>query len=112
MNNFIRGNRDTQQRVQAASVLQELGMMNDVFVTNRTKVSASPTLAAMAKIGSNADLVNEMFLTMLARSPSRMERDRAVAFLDKAGTNAAARNTAIEDLAWACLNKVDFLFSY
>jgi hypothetical protein len=112
MNNFIRGNRDTQQRVQAASVLQELSMMNDSFVTNRTRISASPTLAAIAKIGSNADAVNEIFLAILARSPSKMERDRAVAFLAKAGTAAAARNTAIEDLAWACLNKVDFLFSY
>ena len=27
-------------------------------------------------------------------------------------TTAAARNTAIEDLSWVAINKVDFLFSY
>ncbi|HUS08412.1 MAG TPA: DUF1549 domain-containing protein [Bryobacteraceae bacterium] len=112
INVFIRGNRDTQPRVQAASVLQQLSMMNDAFVNNRTRISASPTLAAIAKISTNADVVDEMFLTVLARTPSQLERDRALAFLNKAGTNAAARNTAIEDLAWACINKVDFLFSY
>jgi len=34
-----------------------------------------------------------------------------VGYLGKANS-AAARNTAIEDLAWVALNKVDFVFSY
>ena len=36
---------------------------------------------------------------------------RAIAFLAKANT-AALKNTAVEDLAWVAINKVDFLFSY
>jgi hypothetical protein len=111
LNNFIRGNRDTQTRSQAGSILQQLSLMNDNFVNSRTKVGASPALAAMAKLPNNDAIVDEMFLTFLSRNPSARERDRALNFLSKA-TTTAAKNTAVEDLAWAAINKVDFLFSY
>ena len=37
MNTFLRGNRDTQPRSQAGSILQQLTLMNDAFVTNKTR---------------------------------------------------------------------------
>jgi len=64
-------------------------------------------LKELAKITDNAALVDELWLTFLSRVPTEVERTKAVAHLQK-GT----RNTAIEDLAWAAINKVDFLFSY
>jgi hypothetical protein len=111
MNNFYRGNRDTQQRSQSGSILQQLGLMNDSFVITRIRMSASHTLQAIARLGTNDAVVEEMFLTFLSRRPDDYERSRAAAWLAKANT-PAARNTAIEDLAWACINKLDFLFSY
>ena len=45
MNAFLRGNRDTTQRNQASSILQQLNLMNDNYVVTRTRVAASPTLA-------------------------------------------------------------------
>ena len=56
-------------------------------------------------------MVEELFLLFLSHKPNDYERERAVAFLARAAT-PAARDAAIEDLAWACMNKVDFLFSY
>ncbi|MBC8166935.1 MAG: DUF1553 domain-containing protein, partial [Bryobacteraceae bacterium] len=105
---FTRGNRDTAVRSQAGSILQQLSIMNDAFVLNRTKITASPALQSIAKIPENNALLDEMFLKFLARKPSDHERDKAVNYLAK----APVRNAAIEDLAWACINKLDFLFSY
>jgi hypothetical protein len=111
MNVFLRGNRDTQQRSQAGSILQQLTLMNDAFVTNKTKVAASPVLSAMSKLTDNDAVVEQMFLSFLSRYPSDDERAIAVGTI-KAATTATLRNNAIEDLAWALINKLDFLYSY
>jgi len=111
MNTFLRGNRDNIQRSQAGSVQQQLYLMNDAFVSNRVKVAASPKLKALAAITNNSDLIDETFLTFLSRYPTDYERSKALPFLLKANTTAL-RNNAVEDLAWTCINKVDFLFSY
>jgi len=111
LNGFLRGNRDTTFRSQAPSILQQLNLMNDNFVASRTKVTASPTLTAMSKITDNNALIDQMFLTFLSRLPSDFERAHTLPYLQGA-TTAAARNTVIEDLAWVCINKLDFVFSY
>jgi hypothetical protein len=111
MNTFLRGNRDTQPRSQAGSILQQLTLMNDAFVTNRTKVAASPVLANISKLTDNDAAVEQLFLTFLSRYPSDTERQLAVNTL-KAATTATLRNNTIEDLAWVMMNKLDFLFSY
>ena len=59
----------------------------------------------------NDAVINEIFLAFLSRMPSDAERAVASKPLAAAST-AAVRNAAIEDLAWAAVNKVDFLFSY
>jgi hypothetical protein len=110
MNYFLRGNRDTQPRLQAGSIQQQLAMMNDSFVTSRVRTSASPVLQRIAKLTNNSDIVDELYLTFLGRMPSTTERQKSVAVLAKA-TTAATKNTAIDDLAWALVNKLEFIFS-
>src|SRR5207248_10344420 len=107
MNTFFRGNRDNQQRSQSGSIQQQLYLMNDAFVTNRVKVASSPKLKTMTSIAKDSDLIDEVFLTFLSRYPTELERSKALPFLAKANT-AALRSTAVEDLAWVCINKVDF----
>jgi hypothetical protein len=109
MNTFLRGNRDTLDRSQSGSIQQELALMNDNFVLSRVKVG-SPKLATIAQLANDA-AVEELYLTFLSRRPSDAEKAAAVAVLAKAGTGSA-RNAALEDLAWACTNKVEFLYSY
>jgi hypothetical protein len=111
LNSFLRGNRDTTQRSQVSSILQQLNLMNDNFVVSRTRVAASPTLLAISKITGNTSMLDQLFLTFLSRLPTEYERARALTYLQNA-TTTAARNAAIEDLAWVCINKLDFLFSY
>jgi hypothetical protein len=59
---------------------------------------------------NNTDAVNKLFLTILSRYPSAAEMSTALASLPTA--NGAARNSAIQDLAWSLYNKVDFVFNY
>jgi hypothetical protein len=110
MNTFLRGNRDTQFRRQAGSIQQQLALMNDAFVYNRARVASSPVLQRVSRLADNAAAVDELFLTHRSRPPSEYERAKAIAHLARA--TAAARNTAIEDLSWALINKIEFIFSY
>jgi len=112
MNVFLRGNRDTQDRRQSGSILQQLALMNDAQVINRVRVSASPVLQRISRIANNDEAAVELFLAFLGRRPSEYESGRAVDYLAKSSATAAARNAAIEDMGWALVNKVEFLFSY
>jgi hypothetical protein len=114
LNSFNRGNRDTQQRTQAGSILMWLNLMNNAFVNDRVRLAGangSPYLAALARNTNYEQVVEEMFLTFLSRRPSEYEKNVALNRF-AAATTPAARNTLVEDLAWALINKVDFLFSY
>lgn len=113
LDTFSRGNRDTVPRTQSGSILLQLNLMNNVLVTERirqTGTSASPFIAGLTRNENNGQVVEEMFLTFLSRQPSEYERQTALKQLD--GKAGAARNTAIEDLAWSLVNKIDFLYSY
>jgi hypothetical protein len=112
MNSFSRGNRDTLPRSQSGSIMMWLNIMNSSVVNNRVRTSgatASPYLVAMAANKDNAAVIDEMFLTFISRAPTEYERGVAMKFLTRATPN---RNTSVEDLAWALINKTEFLFSY
>jgi hypothetical protein len=115
MNSFNRGNRDTLQRSDAGSIQMWLNMMNSPFVMNRVRASgstASPYLAAMAANKNDQAVVEDMFLTFLSRPPTDYEKGVALKTLARATTTQYTRVMAVEDLAWAVINKTDFLFSY
>ena len=72
------------------------------------RVSNGNLAVNVALAWKDEDLVEELYLTFLSRRPSDAELTTGVAFLAK----AAARSEAVEDLAWMCINRVEFLFSY
>ncbi|MBM3773652.1 MAG: DUF1553 domain-containing protein [Acidobacteria bacterium] len=111
MNAFLRGNRDTRPRRQNGSILQQLSLMNDNFVLNRVRITTSPVLMEAAQIQNNEASLEHIYLALLSRAPSAKEREAGVAHLRRAASTAA-RNQALEDLAWAAINKTEFLFSY
>jgi hypothetical protein len=111
MNNFLRGNRDNVPRSDSITIGQSQGLMNDTFVTTRAKMASSPTLQSVAKLTTVSAQIDEMYYTFLGRLPSQFERGKATAYLSNAAT-AAAKNSALEDFAWALMNKLEFAFSY
>ncbi len=109
---FLRGNRNNQFRAQDGSILQQLNLMNNTFVTSRAKVASSTVLRSMAMMPNTGSIADELYLRFLGRMPSGSEKAMTVAHLAKAGTVQAAKNTAVEDLAWVMMNKQEFIFSY
>ena len=108
---FYRGNRDTAQRLQSGSIQQQLSLMNSTFVLDRIRTTGAavpPVLANIVRMGDPNQVVEEIFLTFLSRKATPEEHARALKHL----TQALSRTDAIGDIAWACINKTDFLFSY
>ncbi len=110
MNSFLRGNRDTQERLQNGSILQQLNLMNDRFVTDRIRNAQSPTVRRLATATDVPAAVDELFLQFLTRLPTPSERAKAVRFIEEGGPSR--RNATAEDLAWALINRTEFIFSY
>lgn len=110
LNSFNRGNRDTLQRSQDGSILLHLNLMNSPVVNDRVLSRNSPAVRAWVARQDDAQIVEEMFLAFLSRKPS--EEEASVAMKAIGGASGNERTSAIEDLAWALVNKVDFLFSY
>lgn len=111
MNLFLRGNRDTVTRNQSATIMQSAALMNDQFVMTKIHMTQSPTLQNVARLVSDKDRLEELYLTFLNRLPSEWERSRAMPFMARA-TTTAQKNAVLEDLAWALINKLEFEFSY
>jgi hypothetical protein len=106
MRTFYRGNRDTAERLQSGSLQQQLSLMNSSFILDRIRIT-TPTLARISRIADNVQAIEELFLAYLSRRPTEEESASAAAHLTR-----VRRNDAIQDLAWVCVNKIDFLYSY
>jgi hypothetical protein len=64
---------------------------------------------------SDAEVIDELYLSALSRPPSHAERDGLLARLESgpiAGNDEASRRTRLEDLAWAILTSREFLFNH
>lgn len=112
LDSFLRGNRDDRPRRSDGSILQALNLMNASVIENKlalTGPNASKLMVESVAL-NNTDAVNNLFLAILSRYPSAAEMSTAMGSLSTAG--GAARNSAIQDLAWSLYNKVDFVFNY
>jgi hypothetical protein len=111
LDSFLRGNRDDQPRKSEGSILQALNLMNSSIIENRLAITGASASQLMLQVlaMNNTDAVNRLYLTILSRYPSDDEKSKALASLP---TATAARNLAMQDLAWSLYNKVDFVFNY
>ena len=106
---FLRGDRDQNPRSDDATILQALNMMNNTFVVSR--VRNSNTSRTVYKLLSDRQLgdsqvVRQLFLGALGRFPTSREMAAALAAL------WPDRVAGAENLQWALLNKIDFLYNY
>jgi hypothetical protein len=111
LNFFQRGNRDSQPRSTSLSILQQMYLMNDTFVTNRTRLTASATIQYTSRFQWNEEVVDELYMLFLSRKPTASERAVGIEYLAGA-KDSTERNTFVEDLAWVLVNKPEFVFSY
>jgi hypothetical protein len=87
---------------------QLLHMMNSADVNSRLAAKNGRVADLLAAKLPNSRIVEELYLSSLARFPSAEESKRAVAIL----ASAKNRQQAGEDLQWALLNSKEFLFNH
>lgn len=114
LDTFLRGDRDQDVRSYQGSISQALDSMNDATtVTNRIKSSASGSTnnKLLASNASAQQMVTTLFVSTLSRLPSASENAAALSLFSGA-TTVQQRASVAEDLQFALLNKLDFLFKY
>lgn len=104
---FFRGDREQSLRSSEISILQALHLMNNPLVTDRIQASAARGLYSQWLSRSDEELAQLLYLQTLTRPATPEELGQAVSFL-----RSGDRRQRVEDLAWALLNKVDFVFNY
>jgi hypothetical protein len=108
LDSFLRGDRDGQMRKSDGSISQALVLLNDSFVTNRVRATNGSTVQRLLQSGLSDDrIVEELFLRTLSRFPTTQEKAQALEYLSK-----HSRTQAVEDIQFALLNKIDFLYNY
>ena len=113
LDTFLRGNRDDQPRKSEGSILQALNLMNNsALVEQRLALTGANAnqLLLRARNQDTAGIVNLLYLNILSRYPSADEVAKASAAIPS--SSGTAHDQAIQDLAWALFNKVDFIFNY
>jgi hypothetical protein len=109
LNTFGRGDRDNIARTSDSSISQALTLLNDSLVTTRIKVTAGGTNTASSLMNATQDpvaIADGLYMATLSRHPTPSESAAAVAWL-KSGVLARKA----EDLQFALLNKLEFLFN-
>jgi hypothetical protein len=97
------------ERDNGSNMMQALNMINGKTFLNRVKnPAARPAILAKLK-KTDAEIVTELYLWCIARSPTAKELKLGTEFLSEAG---ADRTAALQDLMWALLNSRDFLLAH
>ena len=113
LNTFLRGDRDGDARSNEFSVSQGLLMLNDTTVTSRIKSTAAGSAVnkLIAANATPAQIVTSLYLSTLSRNPSSAELAAGVALFASPPSGETKAQVA-EDLQFALLNKLDFLYNY
>lgn len=108
MQAFFQGNRNTQvPDGNRPSTLQALMMTSLSVVNNRVLAeNGSRVQQLLESKMSNESMIDEMFLTALARRPTPEEREVALQALEK------DRKRGAENIQWALLNNMEFVLNH
>lgn len=96
------------EREKEPTLFQALRLITDRDI-HRRLTSDEGRVAALAKSNRpDAEVIEELYLSTLARFPTERERKVWLAHIRDSGD----RRKALEDLAWVLLNSKEFLFRY
>lgn len=95
------------ERIVEPSASQVLHLLNSPELHEKLTHERGNVAKWVRDKKSDADLVDEIYLTFYSRLPSEAERKTSLAFLQ---ANAGDRRAAAEDLAWTLMNTLEFGF--
>jgi hypothetical protein len=101
------------ERMQDPTLPQALHAINGETL-NKKLMSDQGVIAQMVDAGkSNAEILDQLYLSALSRRPTDEERTAILADLDKTpAATAPDRRRQMEDLAWALVTSREFLFNH
>lgn len=97
------------ERVVEPSVGQVLHLLNAPELHAKVAHEAGTVARLEHALAGDGALVDELYLTFFSRFADDDERQAGIEYL---GRHAAQRRQAAEDLAWALMNSVEFLFNH
>ena len=109
---FGRPPRDTgmeSERNNQPTDAQRLYLLNASEVYNRIANSIRLRRVAIAAHGDRAELIRDIYMTLLSRDPTPAEQTAAEAYWQTSGLGP---DNAATDLAWALINSMEFLYRH
>ena len=95
------------ERVTEPSVSQVLHLLNSPEIHTKLTHERGNIARWIREKKSDAELIEEIYLTFYSRLPSEAERKTSLEYLTR---NAGQRRQAAEDLAWTLMNTLEFVF--
>jgi hypothetical protein len=99
------------ERVVEPSVAQVLHLLNSERVQQKLAHEDGRVARLCREQADDAQLVDELYLTIFSRFPGDGEGELAMRYLKRAA-DGDARRAAAEDLAWTLLNSLEFVFNH
>ena len=87
-------------------MLQAAHLLNNKLVLSQVKTQKGSRLEKLLT-KPDKEVVEDLFLATISRPPTAEEERMSLSLLSKANQ----RQEAAEDLLWALLNRVDFIFN-
>lgn len=107
LNAFGESNRGTPAKAAQASPLQPIMLMRSPVVNDRVLAAKDSRVQRLLDTyKDNGKVVEELFVSTLSREPLPEEKKLAVSFLDQDRVNGA------QNVQWALLNLVEFLYNF
>ena len=108
MQTFGQSNRSNPPRNPTGSPLQPLLLMQSPVVNDRVLAAKDSRVQRLLDTykDNNARVVDELFLATLSRMPSKPEKEVALQAMEQDRTRGA------QNLQWALINQVEFVFNY
>lgn len=97
------------ERSNEPSITQALHLMNSPEIAEKIHAKTGTARKLSDSKKSPAEVIEELYLTCLARFPSEQEKATMLKVFTESGTD---RRAATEDVLWALLNTKEFLFNH
>jgi len=98
------------ERSDEPSLVQVLHISNGDTLNQKLSAADNRLAKWLTDAKSDSELLDDVFLTCVARNPSEGEREELLALL--AATESAEKRIVLEDLVWSILSSREFMFNH
>lgn len=97
------------ERSDDPSMVQVLHLSNGDTLNPKLASQTNLIATMLANASTDAEIIEQLFIAALSRSPSPDEQERLLAIVKEYGDD---RSTALQDVAWSVLTSAEFTFNH